>query len=209
MREPIREPTPQEERPGRAPEPLRYVGPGVAPTAAPFALGGLTEWAPTWGGVFVTLGVFLLLSSLGVAIGVSTGTTGVVIWEAISVIVAFFIGCWFTGRTLSMIDPLIAAAHGVLVWAVAIVFTLVFFIITSVAGISALANVARVPFIADLLRFIGATPPTAAPTAPAGAAVTSAWVTFIFLLLSVIAAVIGGLVGNQARLGEISEARER
>jgi hypothetical protein len=207
MREPIREPTPQEERPGRAPEPLRYVGPGTVPSAMPFNVAGLVEWAPTWGGVFVALGVFLLLSSLGVAIGVTSGATGVVIWEAISVIIAFFLGGWFAGRTLNLIDPLVAGAHGLLVWAVSIVFTVVFIIIATLSGISSLANLARVPFVADLLRFVGATPPPAG--AAAGTAVTSAWVTFVFLLLSVIAAIIGGLVGNQGRLSEISEARPR
>jgi len=207
MREPIREPTPQEERPGRAPEPLRYVGPGTVPSAMPFNVAGLVEWAPTWGGVFVALGVFLLLSSLGVAIGVTSGATGVVIWEAISVIIAFFLGGWFAGRTLNLIDPLVAGAHGLLVWAVSIVFTVVFIIAATLSGISSLANLARVPFVADLLRFVGATPPPAGTAA--GTAVTSAWVTFIILLLSVIAAIIGGLVGNQGRLSEISEARPR
>lgn len=211
MREPIREPTPQEERPGRAPEPLRYVGPGTVPSAVPFNVAGLVEWAPTWGGVFVALGVFLLLSSLGVAIGVSSGATGVAIWEAISVIIAFFLGGWFAGRTLNIIDPLVAGAHGLLVWAVTIVFTIVFIVAATLSGISSLANLARVPFVADLLRFVGATPPPAGAAAglPAETAVTSAWVTFIFLLLSVIAAIIGGLAGNQGRLSEISEARPR
>ncbi len=207
MREPIREPTPQEERPGRAPEPLRYVGPSTVPSAMPFNVAGLVEWAPTWGGVFVALGVFLLLSSLGVAIGVSSGATGVAIWEAISVIIAFFLGGWFAGRTLNIIDPLVAGAHGLLVWAVSIVFTVVFIIAATLSGISSLANLARVPFVSDLLRFVGATPPPAG--AAAGTAVTSAWVTFVILLLSVIAAIIGGLVGNQGRLSEISEARPR
>src|SRR5579884_3177296 len=133
MREPIREPTPQEQRAGRAPEPLRYVGPGPVGEAAPFTLGGLVEWAPTWGGMFVSLGILFLLSALGVAIGVGAGATGVAIWEAISLIIAFFVGGWFTGRTLNIVDPLVAAAHGLLVWAVSMVFTLVFLVITALA----------------------------------------------------------------------------
>lgn len=207
MREPIREPTPQEQRAGRGPEPLRYVGPGAVSEAAPFGLVGLVEWAPTWGGMFISLGILFLLSALGVAIGVGAGATGVAIWEAISLIIAFFIGGWFTGRTLNIVDPLVAAAHGLLVWAVSMVFTVVFLVVTVLAGISSLANVARIPVISALLGTAG----ISGPTGPGAAttAVTSAWVTFVILLLAVVASVIGALVGNQGRLVIPSGAQRR
>lgn len=210
MREPIREPTPQEQRTGRTPEHLHYVGPVPTSEVGPFNVTGLVEWAPTWGGVFVALGVLLLLSALGVAIGVSSGATGVVIWEAISMIIAFFVGGWFTGRTLSLIDPLVAGAHGLLVWAVSVVFTILFFITATFAGINALANLARVPFIARLLDILGLGPaPAAGAAASATAAVTSSWATFIILLLAVIASVIGALVAASSRVSAVTEVPHR
>ncbi|HVC34521.1 MAG TPA: hypothetical protein VNL16_13500 [Chloroflexota bacterium] len=199
MREPIREPNPQEQRTGRAPENLRYVGPNPAGEAVPF-IRGLVEWSPTWGGMFVSLGILLLLSALGVAIGVGSGATGVAIWEAISVIIAFFIGGWFTGRTLNIVDSLVAAAHGLLTWAVSIVFLVAFFVAATLSGIGSLATAARLPFVAGLLGFLGIGVPTGAATAAASSAVLSSWVAFIILLLSVIAAIVGALIGNQGRL---------
>ncbi|HZW31945.1 MAG TPA: hypothetical protein VFF52_14640 [Isosphaeraceae bacterium] len=197
MREPIREPTPQEQRTGRPPEPLRYVGPAAAGEAAPYTVGGLVEWAPTWGGMFVALGVLFLLSALGVAIGVGAGATGVAIWEAISVIIAFFVGGWFAGRTLNLVDSLLAGAHGLLVWAVSMVFALTFLIAATLIGVTSFANLTRIPFIAGIIGVTGINVPTAAA---ATAAVTSSWVTFIFLLLAAAAAIVGALVGNQGRI---------
>lgn len=196
MREPIREPNPQEQRPGRAPENLRPVGLGPVGEAVPFTGNGLIEWAPTWTGMFVSLGVFFLMSALGVAIGIGTGAVGIAIWEAISMIVAFFIGGWITGRTMSLVDPLIAGAHGLLVWAVAMVFTIAALIATTLSGVGALANIARIPFVSSLLTSVGAPSPVAVGATTA--AVASSWVVFIILLLGVIAAIIGALVGNQA-----------
>lgn len=207
MREPIREPTPQEQRPVRAPEPLRYMGPGPVGEAASLFGRGLVEWAPTWGGVFVSLGILFLLSALGVAIGVGSGATGVAIWEAISLIVAFFIGGWFTGRTLNLFDTLMAGAHGLLVWAVSMVFAIVFLVAATVASINSLANLARIAFISNLLQAAGITagPPAGAASATA---VTSSWVTFIILLLAVIAAIGGAIVGNMSRMASVSGVTE-
>lgn len=206
MREPIREPAPQEQRTGRGPESLRPVGPSPVGEAVPFFGRGLVEWAPTWGGMFVSLGILFLLSALGVAIGVGAGTAGVAIWGAISLIVAFFVGGWFTGRTMNFIDPLVAAAHGLLVWAVSMVFALLFIVAAAVAGINSLANIARIPFISTLLGPAGVSAPTTAGAA--ATAVTSSWVAFIILLLAVIAAIAGALVGNQSRVPRALVASE-
>jgi len=198
MREPIREPTPQEQRAGRNPEPMRYTGPALVGETMPFAQKGLVEWAPTWGGMFVSLGVLLLLSALGVAIGVGAGATGVAIWGAISVIIAFFVGGWFCGRTLNFANSLVSAAHGLLVWAVSVVFAIVFTVTTTLLGVSSLAQAVRTALVANVLGPI--TGIATAPVAPGASAtaVTSSWITFIVLLLAVAACVIGAVIGNQA-----------
>jgi len=205
MREPI-QPTPPEQRPSRGPEPLPYVGPRPTGEVAGYLGRGLVEWAPTWGGVFVSLGILFLLSALGVAIGVGAGATGVAIWEAISVIIAFFVGGWFAGRTLNLVDSLIAGAHGLLVWAVSMVFALTFLIAATLIGVTSFANLTRIPFIAGIIGVTGINVPTAAA---ATAAVTSSWVTFIFLLLAAAAAIVGALVGNQGRIVSVPGAPRR
>src|SRR4051812_12477126 len=126
MREPIREPTPEGTPVERRPEPLRYTGPTPFSSVVTGPNRGLVEWAPTWGGMFVSLAILILLSSLGVAIGIGNGATAAGIWGAVSVIIGFLVGGWFAGRTLDMRDSAVATAHGALVWAVTLIFTLVF-----------------------------------------------------------------------------------
>lgn len=204
MQERAPQPSPEERTARRLQEHLRTTGPAPLGTVAPSALIGLVEWPPTWGGMFVSLGLLLLLSTLGAAIGIGVGAVGLAIWEAIIAIVAFFVGGWFAGRTLNVIDPLVSAAHGLLVWAVSLVFAAAFILVTTLIGISSLATAARVPLIGGLLAFVG----LSAPSAPTVGAVTtvavmSAWVTFIILLLAGIASIIGALIGNQGRLTAI------
>lgn len=194
MREPI-----SEGRAPRGPEPIRAQGTGPVTEAAPsFTLASLVEWAPIWGGMFVSLGVLFLLSSLGVAIGVGSGATAAGIWGAISLIVGFFVGGWFTGRTMSIIESLVAAAHGLLMWAVAVIFTLVFAVFAGIAGASAVSA-----YVSGVLTTIGFSIKGPGPGVAAQTAVTSSWVTFLVLLLGVVAAIIGALVGNQGRFAEV------
>lgn len=151
--------------------------------------------------MFVAVGILLLLSTLGVAIGVGTGTTGVAIWGAISLIIAFFVGGWFTGRTLNYTNAIVASAHGLLVWAVSTVFAIVFSIAAALIGVGAVASIVRTAVVANVLGpLTGSVSGPAAPAAPGAAstAVTSSWVTFIILLLAVAAAIIGSVIGNSA-----------
>jgi hypothetical protein len=206
MREPIREPAPEGTPAERRPEPLRYTGPAAFTSAAPYSAPGLVEWAPTWGGMFVALAILILLSSLGVAIGIGTGATAAGIWGAISVIIGFFVGGWFTGRTLDVLDQLIATAHGILVWAVAMIFTIVFTIVAAIAGINTLTNVARVTVIGNFVNVLGGGAAPGAAAAASSTAVVSSWVAFIVLLLSLIAAIAGAIVGNRGRFTETTRS---
>jgi len=194
MREPI-----SEGRAPRGPEPIRAQGTGLVTEAAPsFTLASLVEWAPIWGGMFVSLGVLFLLSSLGVAIGVGSGATAAGIWGAISLIIGFFVGGWFTGRTMTLIEGLLAGAHGLLMWGVTVVFTLVFAILAGIAGASAISA-----YVNGIFTTMGVTLSGPGRAVAAQTAVTSSWVTFLVLLLGVVAAVIGALVGNQGRFAEV------
>jgi hypothetical protein len=200
MREPIRDPVPEEARERSGPAGVRFVEP--VPTGAyvpaPSA-GGLVEWAPSWGGMFVTLGIALLLGSLGLAIGIGKGGNAAAIWGAITALVAFFVGGWFCGRTLDVLDSLVAAAHGVLVWAITLIFTLLFTVATALVSANTAANAATAALGTNLLGVFGLYPAAPSAAQAAQAATTSSVVAFIALLLTLIVCIVGALVGNAGR----------
>jgi hypothetical protein len=202
MREPIREPVPPESQQARAPQPLRYAEPARVTEAAPYTSpGGLVEWAPTWGGIFISLAVWLLLSLLGLALGIGGG-----VWEAVGLFIGFLAGGWFTGRSLNVVDTAVSAMHGILVWAVSLIGSLIFSIITAISALHALTNL-----LGPLAGGLATGGVTVAPGVPAAAAAAasnaaastttpSAWEPFIVLLLGLAAAIIGALIGNQSRI---------
>jgi hypothetical protein len=164
------------------PQPLRPVEerPYVAEAEGQY---DLVHWAPTWAGMFISIAALLLLAPLGVAIGLSSGT-GAVVWGFISVIVAFFAGGWVVGRTLSFEDSQIAAAHGLLSWAVTLSFLLLAAFVLGAIGVAALTGLTNV------------IPSIVAPTQTvAGASLA----TFLAFLVSALASVAGSVTGNQAR----------
>jgi hypothetical protein len=142
--------------------------------------------------------VLLLLSTLGIAIGLGSATAGG-IWGALCVIIAFFAGGWFAGRTLDMFDSTVAGSHGLLTWAVSLVFTLIFVIAAGFLGINALANAFSAIPLHNLLGIAAISNANGANAAAAASnAATSSWIAFFVLLLSVLAAVFGAIVGNRS-----------
>jgi hypothetical protein len=75
MREPIHEPNPETGQVSRGPEPLRYTSPAAVGELRQIGLRHMV-WTAIWSGMFVTLGIFVLLVSLAPAIGVGLGDTG-------------------------------------------------------------------------------------------------------------------------------------
>lgn len=86
------------------------------------------SWGGVWGGVLVAIGLLLLLSVLGVAIGASAvdpgdtqaGTvgTGIGVWGGLSLLVALFVGGLVSTRIGAIFDRTTGFFEGVLVWAV-------------------------------------------------------------------------------------------
>jgi hypothetical protein len=95
------------------------------------------RWGPIIAGIFTTLATFLLLSLLGVAIGLTAATgypnggapaaatnaannygTGAAIWAAISALIAFFLGGYVAARTSAVRGRGTGWTNGALVWAV-------------------------------------------------------------------------------------------
>jgi hypothetical protein len=84
------------------------------------------SWGGIWGGVLVVMGTLLLLSTLGLAIGISaadpTNTdagalgTGAAIWTGLSLLIALFLGGFAATRLGLVFDKAAGAFEGALVW---------------------------------------------------------------------------------------------
>jgi hypothetical protein len=86
------------------------------------------SWGGVWGGVLVTMGALILLSALGVAIGMtamdpSTADTGrlatiAAVWGAVSLLASLFLGGMVATRIGMVYDRATGMFEGVLVWIV-------------------------------------------------------------------------------------------
>ena len=104
------------------------------------------SWGGVFGGVLVALGFLLLMSALGVAVGITAaqpgetdaGTlgTGAGIWAALSLLLALFIGGWVSTRIGAIFDGTTGFFEGALVWVVSVLLMLYF----ATSGIGMLAG---------------------------------------------------------------------
>lgn len=88
------------------------------------------SWGGVWGGVLVALGVLMLLTALGVAVGISatqpgetdasTLGTGAGIWAAVSLLLALFVGGMVSTRIGAIFDSTTGFFEGALVWVVSL-----------------------------------------------------------------------------------------
>jgi hypothetical protein len=111
-------------------------------------------WGGVWSGFLVGAGVFLLLSILGLAIGVSTaeiGTgeqlnasglgMGAAIWSGLALLISLFVGGMVATRTGVVFDRATGVIEGVLVWVLSILAILymassgIGFLASSVSGL--------------------------------------------------------------------------
>jgi hypothetical protein len=95
------------------------------------------SWGAIFAGLFVAIGLHLVLALVGVAIGLSAWSpatpggveagdvaTGVGIWAALSALIALFAGGTTTGRLAGILRRKDGALHGVVLWALTTVATL-------------------------------------------------------------------------------------
>lgn len=102
------------------------------------------SWSAVFAGVLIAIIIQLLLSLLGVGIGMSSIDaveehnpvkglgTGSVIWYAITSLIALFIGGWIAGRLAQTPRRFDAFLHGVLTWSVVTLIT--FYLLTTAVG---------------------------------------------------------------------------
>ena len=95
-------------------------------------------WGGIWSGFLFALGVFLLLTVLGLAIGISAtdvGTAedtsarslgiGASLWGAVTLLIALFVGGWVATRAGMVHDGATGMIEGVLIWVLS-VLTLIY-----------------------------------------------------------------------------------
>jgi hypothetical protein len=110
------------------------------------AEGKKVSWGGIFGGVLIAVGVLLLLTALGIAVGISAAQPGETeastlgagagIWAAVSLLVALFIGGMVSTRIGAISDRTTGFFEGALVWVVAILMMIYF----ASSGVSTLAG---------------------------------------------------------------------
>lgn len=160
----------------------------------------LVRWGPILAGTAVGLGLTLILSVLGLAIGssafepgtdVTDWTTGAGIWGLLTVLVAFFATGWVAGRS-AMVDDSSSSMLTSFVAGAVLLLTLIWLTTSGVTNL--------VGFLAS--NFSGIAGFTADPTSGEveGAFDTvssGAWATFIIMVAAMVVAAVGGLVGHK------------
>lgn len=92
------------------------------------------SWGGVFGGVLAGIGALMLLSSLGLAVGISATDarnpdgsalgTGAAVWTAVSLLVALFLAGWASTRLSMMWERTTAIFEGVLVWVLSMILIL-------------------------------------------------------------------------------------
>jgi hypothetical protein len=98
------------------------------PLVAPLETARIS-WAGVWSGFLIGLGVLMLLSTLGLAIGISTADIGpgegrdaralgigAAAWAGLSMLIALFVAGTIASRVSMVVDRTVATTHGALVW---------------------------------------------------------------------------------------------
>lgn len=110
----------------------------------------MLSWGAIFGGAFAALGVWVLLYTFGLALGLSTidrsedlvsiltPGLGTGLWSLITPIVALFVGGLVASRTAGIVDRMVGTVHGVVLWGI----TTVLAVVLVGWGLSAVLNTA-------------------------------------------------------------------
>ena len=147
------------------------------------------NWGAVWGGLLTAIGLFILMSVLATAIGITATQETAVdagdasriggVVSAVLALLAFFVGGYVAGN-MSGGDGGAGALNGFLVWALALVLILILAAFGAGAAFGTLAQ--------------NFGPVAVDPGAVAEDAQSAAWIAFISLALAATAATLGGLM---------------
>jgi hypothetical protein len=179
--------------------------------------GTRVSWGGIWAGVLVALGTLLLLSTLGLAVGIAANTaaggganagnvnpntvgTAAVIWSALSLLISMFLGGLASTRMGRIWDRGTGMFHGGLVW----VITLGTILYLGVRGLGLMAGHSTMGFdtggAGAGLPGGGGMAGSAATNAAAGHETSIGWSPFIISALSLLAALAGAASGLRRML---------
>jgi hypothetical protein len=161
-------------------------------------------WSAIFGGTFFALGIMLILSFFGVAVGAAASAGGITagaklwagIWSLVTMFLGFLGGGWMAARASGSISKQDGLLHGLVVWALGSV-TLFYF---------ALSSTTR---IASMLAALGG--PNAFTTAPGtigSVTLTAAIWTLITAVCGLVGAAIGGYTGGYQHLEAETRVKE-
>jgi hypothetical protein len=172
------------------------------------------RWGPVWAGFLTAITTTILLSLLGVAVGLTAvnpgaattpgaapppgSGTAAAIWGAITGIVAFFLGGWVASRMSAVFNRKWGAWNGALVFMLAVPITL--FLVGQGLGMV-------MGTLGSFMASLGVNPASlasAAPSVPPDQAVqaarSAAWSALIGMLLALGAAALGGYFGTRREI---------
>jgi hypothetical protein len=200
------------------------------------------SWGAIFAGAFITMAVYLVLTLLGGSIGLSLGgnvraenlATGAAIWAVATTVAALFIGGWVTSQVAVGENHVEAVVHGIVMWGLVLAM-LLWLVANSVqAGFGAMigmsnfvnttnwqaaARQAGVPQAQidqaqqAALRARGQATDEETQRAALQATATASWWTLFGIMLSMVSAIVGALVGAgptvrslvlQARVGGLA-----
>ena len=178
-----------------APQRGRYAAPAVTTVRTRFF--GISkegvDWGAVWGGLLTAIGLFVLLSVLATAIGITAAQETAVdageasriggVVSAVLALLAFFVGGYVAGHMSEAHDSASGALNGFLVWALALVLILILAAFGAGAAFGTLA------------QSFGPVTGEVDPNAAAEGAQSAAWIAFISLALAATAATLGGWMG--------------
>jgi hypothetical protein len=166
------------------------------------------RWGPIVGGIAIALTTQLILSALGIAIGLSAGATGansvglgVGIWSIISLLIALFLAGWVMARSCGPMTKETAMLNATILWATTLALSS-WLLASGISGAfgavaantGEIANQVQQPGGVNLPNQIPNLSPDQVRDIAANTA-RAAW-SFIFgSLLSLLAAMIGASVG--------------
>lgn len=162
-----------------------YVTSGVYPAAgAAASLLRRFRWDGVLAGTFVAVATMMLLSALGVAIGLTYGELGpgggLAYWVVGSAAIGLFAGSWLASRFANLVHIWTAVAHGITIWSL--------FMILDRLGIDLIGGMSR-------FLFAGVGAAALTPGTNRDVLMDAGWWFFIGYLIALAAAVLGSVAG--------------
>lgn len=169
----------------------------------------LVRWGPIWAGLLIALGIQLVLGLIGAAIALSAYNPGTAnyanqvasftgIWSAISALIALFVGGYIAGRMAAVLGLRNGLVQGSVVWALALVASIVLSGLGAAGLLGAMNNVTGA-----LARGLNVSGPEG--RALVNSAINATWWTVVGAILAWIAAALGGVLGAAAHRDVIEE----